>query len=224
MAAKKAADALLLAMDSQVFKDKVDEMLKTMLEVALQELEKNMDEKLQQSMEKGQQEVRELKSENESLKNALSKCEDLIMGLVNKVDELEQYSRKNCLIISGVPKSDRHTQDIVMDIAAKMNIQESITGRDIDNSHWMGDRIIVKFATYNARRKFFEKRKTAGNGIFVSENLTKKRNELLFNCRKLKRENKLLAAWTNDGQIKIKLPNGTNQAIKSLQEVLNLVN
>lgn len=224
MPATKASDALLSAMDSTIFKEKMDDMLKTMISVALLEFEKSVEKKINDAVEKGTKAVNdELIAENEILKNTISKFETQIVELLNKVDELEQYSRKNCLIVSGVPKSERPTKEIVTDLAGTMGIRENITAHDIDNCHWIGEKIIVKFTNYTARHAFYTKRKEAGEGVFVNENLTKKRSELLFKCRTLKKEKKLLAAWTNDGQIKIKLPNGTNRAIKSLQDVLNLI-
>ena len=68
--------------------------------------------------------------------------------------------------------------------------------------------IILKFATYNARNRLFNERKFLREtdnedlkSIFLNEDLTKRRSEILFEARKLRRSNKLLAAYSSDGKI-----------------------
>ena len=54
-------------------------------------------------------------------------------------DELEQYSRRNSLRISGVQEDDpRFTDHIVMDIAKKYDID--VEFKDIDRSHHVGNK------------------------------------------------------------------------------------
>ena len=50
--------------------------------------------------------------------NELKKRDEKIEQLVEKIDEVEAYSRKYCLLIKGIPKSqDEDTNKIVFDIA-----------------------------------------------------------------------------------------------------------
>ena len=86
-------------------------------------------------------------------------------------DNLEQYSRRNSLRMSGFAESpNESTEDIVLAIARELDIQ--LDNCDIDRSHRVGKigqkgssgqpkhrEIIVKFATYNARQRLDSKRK-----------------------------------------------------------------
>lgn len=82
-----------------------------------------------------------------------------------RLDNLEQYSRRNNLRISGIDGTDtRSTDDIVIDVAAKAGV--TIELNDIDRSHYVSKpdsngrrQIIVKFARYREKYSFIIKRK-----------------------------------------------------------------
>ena len=64
--------------------------------------------------------------------------------------------------------------------------------------------IIVKFTSYNARKRVFEKKsnlRNARNRIFINGNLTKQRSEMYFETRKLAKAGKVKQTWTYDGRI-----------------------
>ncbi len=97
--------------------------------------------------------------------------------------------------ISGVGGEhfDENTDQIVMQMATDLGANLSVT--DIDRSHRIGKpkpgrprQIIVKFTSYWARNEVFGKRKalkdTSGfKDIYFNEDLTAKRNQLLFEAR-----------------------------------------
>ena len=103
--------------------------------------------------EKLQQENLKLKTEIEELK------------LV--ADEAKQYSRRNCLILTGVPEVQKENKDdIVRDEAQKcLNVQLDI--KSIDSSHQLGNKtlhgkphpITVKLCNYNGKEKSYEAKK-----------------------------------------------------------------
>ena len=80
-------------------------------------------------------------------------------------DEAEQYSRRNCLILAGVPEVQKEdTDDIVRDVAQKwLKVQLDI--RSIDHSHRLGKKtlhgkpcpIIVKLCNYHDKEKMYQK-------------------------------------------------------------------
>lgn len=91
----------------------------------------------------------------------------------------------------------------------------------IDRSHRVGSRltkegkprstpraIIVKFSTYRYRQCLFTARKLAkDNGyrdVYINEDLTKYRNDLLYQARKLVKSKCLLGAWSADGTILVR--------------------
>ena len=199
--------------------------MKTFIEIAIKEYEKTVDTKFEQMQAECDRKMEGMKARFEE---TLVKYQKQIDEMADQIDNLEQYTRRECLLINGVKKttentSTQSTKNIVFDIMKSMKIDDKVVDRDIARTHWMGEKLVVKFATYNARELFYEKRKSAGEDIFVNESLTKRRNQLVFECRKLKKEKKILAVWTNDGVIKIKLLNGNNKVVKSLQEVQNLI-
>ena len=103
----------------------------------------------------------EIQEENKILKSALQQTESQLLQLKNSYNDLEQYSRRECVEIQGIPAPDHptptkeSTNDIVMKIASKF-MDIDITEKDISVSHrlpvnkgYKGNRlepaIIVKF-------------------------------------------------------------------------------
>ena len=158
---------------------------------------------------------------------SLEKCNEALVqenkSLITRVDLLEkqadqaeQYSRRNCLRISGVKEeTNENTDDIVMNLVS--DIGSDIQLPHIDRSHRVGNPkksrtkprdIIVKFSTYRYRQAFFKQRTvlkdTGHRGVFVNEDLTKVRSGILFESRKLVKAELLKGAWSSDGNILVK--------------------
>ena len=148
-------------------------------------------------------------------------------------NQAEQYSRRNCLRISGFTEDDNiPTDDIVLKLAADTG--SSVTLQDIDRSHRIGNPtspkrkvprdIIVKFSTYRARANFYKARtslKDNGHeGVYVNEDLTKKRNGYLYEARKLFKRGELKGAWSSDGTILIKDNLDEVHRISSLNDLI----
>ena len=98
-----------------------------------------------------------IKSKNERI----DKLETNVQNLESTVDELEQYSRRNSVRISGIVESEH--EDVskrVLDLFNhKMGVNTKI--EDIDRMHRVGKRgdrpraVLIKFATYRAREAVF---------------------------------------------------------------------
>lgn len=152
-----------------------------------------------------------LRAENESLAAKVTSLEKRVVTVEQASDMQEQYSRRNCLRISGVPeKVNENTDQLVLSLAEELNVQLVLS--DIDRSHRVGKqtrggrKIIVKFTTYRARQNLFSQRKklsetTNWSGVFINEDLTARRSKLLFDARQLKRAKKLRAAYSSGGKI-----------------------
>ena len=87
--------------------------------------------------------------------------------------------------------------------------------------------IIVKFTSYNARNRLFQARKILREtenedlkDIFVNEDLTKRRSEILFEARKLRRANKLNSAYSSDGKIIVRDKKDTKYQISDLNDLV----
>lgn len=163
------------------------------------------------------------KTENAQLKNRIN-------ALESKQDRAHQYSRRYSVRVSGIAETrGENTDDVVSALAEA--IGANITLDEIDRSHRVGEirpgstksrDILVKFATYRARQKLFKKRSSLKNSeykrCFVNEDLTKKRNTLFFEARKLKRDKAVVDAWTSDGTVLVKDRRGKIRAINDLSD------
>lgn len=153
----------------------------------------------------------------ENLQNNNVQMEKKIEDLERKVDRQEQYSRRNCILIHGIPESPNEDTDTKVIDTIKEHLDISITEEDIDRSHRLGKRstnqqksrpIIVKLVRYNTRRKiFYNKKKLKGKKLSITESLTKKRMEYL---KKAQDEKEFRNVWSSDGRIMYK--NDNNEA------------
>ena len=178
----------------------------------------------------------ELEEANEKLATENAELEKRVATVESGNDNLEQYSRRNSLRISGFEEiPNENTDDIVLSVAHYLNVH--LDHRDIDRSHRVGKTgqkdasgqakhraIIVKFATYNARQRLYSKRKDLqeselGN-IFLNEDLTKTRSKLLFDARTLVRVDKLQSAYASDGKIFVRGNDDERHLIKSSSDLL----
>ena len=101
-------------------------------------------------------------------------------SLTDEIDELEQYSRRNCLVFHGLPENtaagNDNTTEAILKVAGSLG--GHLDAGCIDRSHRMGRTspesagtrkprpVIVKFTSYEPRRAIFtSKRKLKGNTL-----------------------------------------------------------
>lgn len=148
-----------------------------------------------------------------SVRNELHAVSESISRQDEHIDQLEQYSRRNCLIFHGVAeKPDENVTDIVLDIMKhKLNVNIEISA--IDRAHRIGHPsrtaaqavkegrrpIIVKFVSYLFRSMVFRaKRALKNTSTVITESLTNERQRVL-KCAKEKFGPR--NCWTQDGRI-----------------------
>ena len=174
------------------------------------------------------------------LDSKVSEVDDLKM----QIDEIDQYSRKYCINIKGVPETQREDPiEIVMNIADGIGV--SLQTSDIDVAHRIGrlERntrgakardLCVKFRSYQKRQEMWQSRKTLRSrpqaptrktrgrapsqgekvpDIFMYENLTRYRQQVMYAARELKRANKLWAVWSDSGIMKVKKTQASSTVI-----------
>ena len=159
-----------------------------------------------------------------------------------QLNDLEQYSRRLCLNISGIPEGgvNEVTDRLVIDTAKMAGV--TVAPHDIDTSHRIGvarpgtnRTIIVRFNSfktrqevYNARRELRKPRPVPGSSVstetaskvFLSDNLTRANQFLLYQARQLKKAGKIFAAWSDVGRLKIRVTNnGPTKIIKSQDDL-----
>ena len=141
------------------------------------------------------------------------------------LDKQEQYSRRNCLLIHGVPEEQNEKTDIKVTEMCKEDLGITLNRMDIDRSHRIGAGggnkprpIIMKFSRYNVRAAVFRaKKKLKGKPRLITESLTKSRLSLLKTAwEKLGKEN----VWTVDGEIFSKMGEAGAKKVENITEKL----
>ncbi len=88
---------------------------------------------------------------------------------------------------------------------------------DIETVHRLGNKmahkprdLIIKFKTTEVRQEFYQNRKKTSLGkdprknIYINDHITDYRKGLFYEARKLYRANKVIAAWTQSGNVLIR--------------------
>ena len=152
------------------------------------------------------------------------------MHLYDRIDDLEQYSRRNCLLFVDMEeRDDEDTDALVLDVCnSELEVQVSL--EDIERSHRLGAiihqqgewsdnaeasqrrqqrhrSIIVKFNSYRKRQAVFAaKKKLKGSRKAILENLTKERLKI---CNIAKEAIGDRNVWTADEKIFAKCRDGS---------------
>ena len=131
-----------------------------------------------------------------------------VQTAMSEVDNLQQYSRRNCLLCHGITESsDEDADQLVIDqCTEKLNL--SISRDMLERTHQLGPKrdqggkpraIIVKFCSYRNRRLvFINKKRLKGTGVTITESLTKARMELVKEVHKIMDDGN---TWTSDGNM-----------------------
>ena len=181
-----------------------------------------------------------------------------------KNDELEQYSRRNSLRLTGL--AEKSDEDVVGGLLNTFNVVMGITPpievAEIDRVHRVGKpdtqrgrAILVKFATYRSKRRVLEMRRalnpanrtemratladfigprteaetraeqqrTGENAarLFLNDDLTRKRQQLLYECRQAKKKTLINDCWSYDGTILIKTLTNKVMPVTCVADIAN---
>ncbi|XP_068749173.1 uncharacterized protein [Montipora capricornis] len=189
--------------------------------------EKNIDglqEKLKLIFSVCEDENKKLRNENKILQKTLNKVDISLKSVTKANNDLEQYTRRECVEIRGVPqKPDESTNTIVKEVGKAVGVE--ISDIDISVSHHLPPSklyknrkpgpppIIVKFVRRDTKSAFYQARtklkdmtsKALGfpdeNRMYISESLSPA-NRVLFNeAYKLKKDLDYKFHWTSNGRV-----------------------
>ena len=151
--------------------------------------------------------VEQLHSTTEVSKRVSSQLEASVKSLTDDLDDLQQYSRRTCLLIHGVAEEESENVEAKVFDVIKKEVKADLETKDVSRTHRLGKKrtdnkprpIIVRFLSYRQRKQVFDKKKALkGKKIVITENLTKSRYTLLQKCKDFfEKEN----VWTYDGRI-----------------------
>ena len=227
----KFSQALFKALDNDEVARKLSSIISSEIASVIQRSNKEMisvfEEKNNEMKLLLQEQTQEIKRKDEEIKN----LKEDITKLEHANDALEQYTRRNSLRISGLADPEENYEDPVRTVLTLFNttmkMEEAkcpIMITDIDRVHRVGPKMpgssrpmLVKFANYRARQRVFKAKRalfpksgTAGQSstttrnIFINEDLTRARVQLLYHARQAKKKKQINDCWTVDGQLLIK--------------------
>lgn len=152
-----------------------------------------------------------------ALKESLDTVKKSIVSNTTEIEELDIYMRRSNLEFHGIPfRNHENTDDIVKHIGSLLGVV--IHGSDLSICHRLpskkSDRpppIIARFSTRKVRNSLYAKRKDISKisdlqipgmkYLFINENLTAQRRELLNQTKTLLRKKNFKFIWTNNGNI-----------------------
>ena len=140
-------------------------------------------------------------------------------------DELEQYTRKNSLELHGIPEDI----DLPMDEIVAEAIGVELECDDVEIAHRLNRKkgnkpIIAKFVSHKNKSRLYKARVQLKDStvpsvflnyagpittdppmrIFINENLTQYRKEMMSLALQKKNDQKITSAWSLDGKISLK--------------------
>ena len=151
----------------------------------------------------------------DNLESKIKDVENANEVLMTKLDNLEQKSKLYQLRIHGLPEKktkENTTETLNEQVVAMFKTKLGITNVVPTNSYRIGqfnknkDRnVVVTFNSIQQRNSVFQnKKKLKGSKMFIVEELTKTRHEILVLAKEKFGKN---AVWTNDGRVYANLNN-----------------
>ncbi len=183
----------------EIFNSLVEAVTKAVTEKISQSIYDSMSHDIACTQEKVDQledSIKELKIANDQLKQEL--------------DDAEQYSRRNCLLLHGIKESKKEntTTTFIETMGTHLGIE--LSPDHIDRSHRLGRHgpgdkprpIIIKFVSYRHRELVYRnKRKLKNSSLLITESLTSSRMALYREAHKMTKEGRIKSVWSTDGRI-----------------------
>ena len=197
------------------------------------------------------------KKQAEEIENLQAQSTNLEVRGANdegKLDDIEQYGRRQNLEIVGIPtKPGENTNKIVQEVAKLMKI--NLSEDQISTSHRLpapqrpknndtssGSRkilasppIIARFLSRDVRNSLYANRKLLRDAnlkeffvdgttqIFVNENLTRFRKNLLWRTKQKAKDNGFKYVWTRNGNICVRLSENCDAIMIKNEQDLDLI-
>ena len=137
------------------------------------------------------------------------------------MNDLQQYSRRDCMEIKGIEyTANESTDEIVVNVAKKMGL--TLAKADISVSHRLNyqaqehssfhdledlpPKIIAKFMSRNVRDNFMKNKNIIKkeDRIYINESLTKENRQIFNNCLRYKKKHQIKYIWTKNGKTLLK--------------------
>ncbi|XP_072170535.1 uncharacterized protein [Diadema setosum] len=140
---------------------------------------------------------------------SVQKVQATVQNHDNRLDEVEQYSRRDNVIMRGVPENDgESTNAVVIDVAASAGV--AVSEADISTSHRVGRPqpnkmrpIVARFVRRDLRTQLLRSKRKLKDSeqhkdIMIMEHLSPGRAKLL---QAVKQDENTEKVWTIDGKV-----------------------
>ena len=196
----------------------------------LENINKTVDEDIT-SLKRQSAQAQDIGSKVSTLENKLEGVNALknkeVAKLMSKIDENDQYERRDCIIVSGpdlpLASPSEDSKSIIQKLF-KDHLRLAVNQSEISTAHRLGRKpgdnvsdkrpIIVKLCRRDLVRDIFAACKATRPPFYVNCSLTPIRNKILFEIRKLKRTYPQLIKGCHGnhvGEINVFLPNRQTQ-------------
>ncbi|KAK3892794.1 hypothetical protein Pcinc_003382 [Petrolisthes cinctipes] len=157
----------------------------------------------------------------DQMQTKINKLENKIINLETTIDDVDQYERRDTVIISGPSLPDESTNENPCDLIVntiKHHLHVNMTHADINVAHRIGRitqgktrPIIVKLQNRIKKSELVQACITVKPQLYINESLTPKRREIYTVIRRIRTQHKHLfqQCHTSDGRIIVKLKNST---------------
>ena len=174
--------------------------------------------------------VSDVQSENKCLKAEVLRLSGMVERQNNELNEIEQYSRRDCVEISGLPEEKgEDLNKLVVRIGSLMNVE--LDKKDISISQRLpksrsenernkrpannSAKVVVEFTWREIKDKFYRgclqlKDKStrdlglsriSENKLYITESLSQRNKQLFKDCLKFKHDQHFRYIWTYNGKI-----------------------
>ena len=175
----------------------------------------------QKTLESMKNEIVLLRKELRDRDQKILSLEKEMQTLADDQDNLEQHSRRNTLRIAGV-QEELDGEDTVAKVLDLVNndleLNPPLEIAEVDQIQRVGKpsgqpdkprAILVKLATYRSRKRVMDLRPAVKDlqrspKIYFNDDLSKKREKLMYSARQLKRQGKFKGVWSAEGNILIR--------------------
>lgn len=147
----------------------------------------------------------------QSINSVKEKTSDLLVKRVKDLEtsllKAEQYSRRECLDITGIDRSvaDSQIEGEVCGILASIGVNFQ-PEKDVQACHRYGKRgaVIIKFSNRKSVHKILSLKSNLPNGIYANETLCPRNKCIRGRCGILKKNGLISNVVTKNGMIRIK--------------------
>ena len=208
---------------------KITKAINKLNEAITVNLENNKDEIIQSS----NNEVSSIQNRVDKLESQVYLLEDALINNEIKINNTDQYSRRNNIVIQGITQSIKYTdlEDKVINVLDKVNVK--VTKNDIEACHRLGDsrKTIVRFVNRKHSLEALKHKKMLISVDLTSIGLDKNKNlfciktsdynnKIAFHYPGFRRKRLIDSMWAYSRKVFIKIQdNGNKEKIKHLSQL-----